>query len=202
MAKLLVLPEFHHSLGGSTVSLSLMVKGFEQCDASEQICVLVMADTLFEQYLRQADQAHCMQLISAPNRREFMKKALQWIAKQPHDWPLLLDSCVSSKALSALALAVPTLRLNGRPIYHFFHDLAYSYNFVGNLARRGIFAALSPRAICNSQFTASHIRDSLMPKIEGVLYQPVNIEQFCPRLSSDIPPENLRPFLPQGLKLC
>lgn len=203
MRKLIVLqaPESHNALGGTTVSLSLMIKGFAQHDAIEQLCVPVLADSLLEQYLRQAGQASCMQLIQVKDQSQFMKDALAWIRQQPHDWPLLLESCISRRVLRSMALAAPTLRLSGRPIYHFFHDLASSYNPLGNLFRKLIFASLSPGAICNSQFTANHVRNNLVSEICGVLYQPVDLEQFnnCPPAGP--PPAELEPILRSGARI-
>lgn len=202
MRKLIVLqaPEFHNALGGTTVSLSLMIKGFTQCNAIEQLCVPVLAGSLLEQYLRQAGQAACMQLIQVQDQ-QFMKSALQWISAQPHDWPLLLESCVSRRVLLGMALAAPALRLSGRPVYHFFHDLASSYNPLGTLLRKFIFTCLSPGAICNSQFTARHIRSSLIPDIRGILYQPVDVEQFSNRPPAGSPPAELEPILRSGARV-
>ncbi len=56
MHKLLVVPGDCTILGGNTVSPSLMIKGFERCGALEQLCVLVQAGSLMEEYLRQAGQ--------------------------------------------------------------------------------------------------------------------------------------------------
>lgn len=201
MRKLIVLPAFPNALGGVTVSLSLMIKGLEQKSRSEQICVLAQADSLLEQYLRQADQAYCLQLIPASDRQQFIRRALQWAAEQPQDWPLLLESFVCRKSVLRLAQATLSLRLSGRPVYHFFHDLAHSYNPLGNAARKLTFACLSPGAICNSHFTASHVRANLLSQIQGILYQPVDTERFNDRPSVGQPPASLQPIINSGAKI-
>lgn len=201
MRKLLVLPAQQNTLGGTTISLSHLIEGFEQCGAFEQLCVLVKSNSLMEQYLRQAGQASCMQLIQAQNSRQFVKDALQWVGEQPQDWPLLLENCVDPQVLPVVVLAAPVLRLSSRPVYHFFHDLAHSYNLVGNLARKFAFACLSPSAICNSQFTAKHIQHSLVPEIRGILYQPVNLGQFNQHPPCKPPPVELQPILDSGARV-
>lgn len=200
MRKLLVLPVFHHALGGTTVSLSLMIKGFQQCGAYEQLCVLVRSNSLMEQYLRQAGQADCIHLIQEQNLRSFMKQALRWVGEQPQDWPLLLENCVARELLSVMTLAAPALRLSGRPVYHVFRDLARSYHPLGRLARKFAFACLSPHAICNSQFTAEHIR-SLIPDIQDILHPPVDTERFNDHPNSGSPPVDLQPILRSGARV-
>ena len=201
MHKLLVLPAEHNLLGGMTVSLSHLIKGFEQCGVSEQLCVLVRADTLLEQYLRQAGQASCMQPIAARSNRQFMQHALRWVGQQPPAWPLLMECCDARQVLPVVALAAPALRLSKRPIYHFFRDLARSYNPLGNLLRKLTFACLSPSAICNSQFTAKHIQQSLVPEIRGILHPPIDTQDFnnCP--PSTPAPAELQPILRTGARL-
>lgn len=201
MRKLLVLPAAQDALGGTTISLSHLIEGFEQCGASEQLCVLVQANTVTEQYLRQAGQASCFQLIQAQSSRQFMEYALQWVNEQPQEWPLLMESCDARQVLPVIALAAPALRLSGRPVYYFFHDLAHSYNFLGNLARKFTFACLSPSAICNSQFTAKYIQNSLLHEIRGILYQPLDTAHFNEYPSSVPPPANLQPILRSGARL-
>jgi glycosyltransferase involved in cell wall biosynthesis len=174
-----------------------MIKGFEQCGASEQLCVLVKSNSLMERYLRQAGQASCMHLIQ---EQEFMKHALHWIGKQPKDWPLLLENCVTRQVLPILTLAAPALRLSGRPVYHVFRDQTRSYHPLGNLARKFAFACLSPHAICNSQFTAKYI-NSLVSNIQGILYPPVDTKRFNNRFTTDCPPANLQPILSSGARL-
>lgn len=201
MHKLLILPAEHNSLGGMTVSLSHLIEGFKQCGISEQLCVLVRADTLMEQYLRQAGQAFCMQLIPAQSSRQFMKYALQWVGKQPQEWPLLMECCDARQVLPVVALAAPALRLSQRPIYHFFRDLARSYHPLGNLARKLTFACLAPNAICNSQFTAKHIQQSLAPKIRGILHPPIDTQDFDDRPVSTPAPAALQPILATGARV-
>lgn len=201
MPKLLVLPAEQNSLGGVTISLSHLVKAFDQCGASQQLRVLVWADSLMEQYLRQTEQAACMQLIPAQNSRQFMQSALQWVGEQPIEYPLLMECCDARQVLPVVALAAPSLRLSGRPIYHFFRDLARSYHPLGNLLRRLTFTCLSPSAICNSHFTAQHIQSSLVPKICGILYPPIDTQHFSDRSPAVIPPTELQPILDSGARV-
>lgn len=196
MSKLVILPGYQDSLGGAVVSPSLTISGFEQCNAAEQLCILVKSNSLMEKYLRQAGQASYMHLLPAQN---FMQHALHWVSQQPKDYPLLLENCVDWQMLKILTVAAPTLRLSGRPIYHVFRDQTRSHNRLGNLARKFAFACLSPRAICNSHFTASCVKH-LVPKIEAVLYPPIDPQRFHDR-SASVPPANLQPILNSGARL-
>ncbi|AFZ29860.1 glycosyl transferase group 1 [Gloeocapsa sp. PCC 7428] len=198
MRKLLVVPVFHHALGGATVSLALMLKGFQQCGALEQLRVLVRADSLMEQYLRQAGLGTCLHIIPEKDLGQFMKQALRWVNQQPQDWPVLLENCVARQILPPMALAAPALRLSRRPIYIVFRDLAHSPHLLGSLVRKLTLTSLAPRAICNSKFTAQHIQ-RLIPRINDVLYPPVDPEQFNDRPVA--PPQNLRPILSSGARI-
>lgn len=197
MAKLLVLPGCQNTLGGTTVSLSLMLKGFEQCGISEQLCVLVKSNSLMERYLRQVGQTSYLQVIQ---EREFMKHALHWVSQQPKDYPLLLENCVVRKILPSLILAAPALRLSGRTVYHVFRDQTRSPKLLGNLARKIAFACLSPRAICNSHFTAAHVK-SLVSEIQEILYPPIDPQRFNDSPATSSPPANLQPILNSGARL-
>ena len=201
MGKLIVLPG-SGGMGGMTVSLSMMVRGFEQCGASEQLCLLVKSGSLVEQYLRQAGQGHCLQVISAQNGKpeQFIKSAFRWVAKQPQNWPLLLETCTARYLLPSIALATPQLLLSGRPVYHVFRDLARSYNPFGNWFRKLTFTCLSPQAICNSRFTAKQIA-RLLPGVQHVLYPPVDTEKFNHFPSSEPPPVNLQSILASGARI-
>ena len=202
MRKLIILPSWCSSIGGTTVSLSILIRGFEQCSVSEYLCVLVQSASLMEDYLRHLGYGYCLQPLEAPNQHQFCKLALRWVNQQPKDWPLLLENCFSSRQLlPTIALATPALCWSSRPVFHFFHDLAYSYNPFSNLARRFIFACLSPTAICNSHFTAKHINKSFLAKIEGILYQPVDRKRFSPRSSPNSPPPALKLILDSGAKI-
>lgn len=201
MRKLLVLPAWCSSLGGTTISLLSIINGLEQWGASEQLCILVQSGTLMEQYLRQAGKGFCLQLIQAQTQAQFTKHALEWVNEQPRDWPLLLYNCVSRRTMPIIALATPALRLSGRPVYYFFHDLARSYNPLGNLARKLTFAFLSPSAICNSEFTAKHIRNSLLPEIRGIINGSLDTQQFNDRPPSGPPPAELQPILCSGARI-
>ncbi|HEY9771493.1 MAG TPA: glycosyltransferase family 4 protein [Coleofasciculaceae cyanobacterium] len=201
MRKLIIFPSSCAALGGITVSLGLMIKGFEQCGLSDQLCVLVQSGSLMEDYLQHLGYGYCLQSIPAPNR-QFFKLANRWVNQKPNDWPLLLDNCFScSHLLPSIALAIPALCWSSRPVFHFFHDLASSYNPLGNLARRFIFACLSPNAICNSYFTAKHINQAFTAKIEGILYQPVNITDFSDSPTTNSPTLGLQPILASGAKI-
>ncbi len=200
MCKLLILPGACEGLGGTLITLSLLIKGFEQCGVKEEFCVLVRAGSMMETYLRDAGQSANLQLIPAQGKAEFLTQALQWVNRQPSDYPLLLDNCVERPLLPSLLLAAPRLRLSGRQIYHFCHDLALSYNHLGESLRKLTFKCLSPRAICNSQFTAESIRRRLISDIQGILYQPVDTERFNNRVDNT-PPAPLQAILKSGAKL-
>ncbi len=200
MRKLIVLPGSCYTLGGTTVSLSMMIRGFEQCGASEQLCVLVLAGTSLEKYLRQAGQGSCLQLIQGKDQPQFVKNALRWVNEQPRDWPLLLENCTARRSLLGITMAALGLRLSGRPVYHIFRDLALSYHPLGTLSRNLIFACLSPRVFCNSQFTAGHIHGRL-GNVQGILYPPVDTEQFNDRIPTVPPPVELQPILRSGARV-
>ncbi len=197
--KLIVIPGYCDGLGGTLISLSMLITGFERCGASEQLCVLVRSGSLMHRYLADAGQAHLLKVIQSKEQIQFFKHALQWACQQPQDWPLLLDNCVWRDFLPLLILAAPGLRLSRRPVYHFCHDLGLSHNRLGYLIRKFTFTCLAPRAICNSKFTAEHIRP-MMGKIRGVLYQPVDTEQF--NLRPPVPPPvGLEPILRSGARV-
>jgi glycosyltransferase involved in cell wall biosynthesis len=199
MHKLIILPGVCDSLGGTVVTLSLLIKGFEQCGHREALRVLVRAGSIMEKYLEQAGQSAYLELIPAKSKAEFLKRAVRWVQQQPKDYPLLLDNCVERALLPTLVLAAPGLRFSGRPVYHFCHDLSLSYNYMGYLLRKIAFSCLSPKAMCNSHFTAGYVR-RLMSDIRGILYQPVDTKRFYHRVSST-PPTPLQPILNSGAKL-
>ena len=196
--RLIVLPGCL-GLGGTTLSLSLMIKGFEHCGAAERLTVLVQADTLLEDYLRQAEQGFCLQVIQAHSLPQFVKRSLQWVSQQPNDWPLLLENYTAREVLPAITAAAPALRLSKRPVYHIFRDQALSYNPLGNWLRKIAFTCLSPRVLCNSQFTAEAINGRL-GKVQEILYPPVD-RQFNDHPAVEPPPEELRPILRSGAQV-
>ena len=200
MGKLLILPGACDALGGTLITLSLLIKGFEQCSIKKEFCILVHAGSIVEKYLRDAGQSTNLKPIPARGKGEFLTQALQWVNRQPLDYPLLLDNCVERALLPSLLLASPRLRLSGRRVYHFCHDLALSHNHLGELLRKLIFKCVSPGAICNSQFTAESISRRLISDIQGVLYQPVDTERFNDRVSK-APPIPLQAILKSGAKL-
>ncbi|NEQ86623.1 MAG: glycosyltransferase family 4 protein, partial [Moorea sp. SIO2I5] len=168
-------------------------------NAAEQMCVLVKSDSPMEMYLRKVGQGSYLKTIPGEKQKHFVKHALQWVVKQPRDWPLLLDNCVGRKQIPLIMLAAPALRLSARPVYHFFHDLALSYHPLGYLVRTLAFHLLSPVAICNSKFTAEHIHP-LVGNVWGILYQPLDLERFNPCPSGSPPPE-LQAILRSGARL-
>jgi glycosyltransferase involved in cell wall biosynthesis len=200
MHKLLVLAGEKDILGGTLVSRSMLALGFKQRGASKQLQILVQAGSFTEQYLRDAGHEFCLQPIDAADKSQFMERAFHWVHQRPKEWPLLLDCFSDKQLLPALMKATPALRLSGRPIYHFCHDLCLSHNALGYALRKLAFTCLSPRVLCNSQFTADYVRD-LMPDIRGILYQPVALERFHQQPSTQPVPEGLRAILRSGAHL-
>lgn len=198
--KLLIVPGYCHSLGGTLVTLSALIKGFEQNNAIDRLVVIVWKNSKAHEYLISMGQEACLQVIVANSLQQFLARALQWVKQQPLTDPLLLDNTVSKELLPILGLAALSLRLSRRPIYHFCHDLALSYNFVGFLLRKLVFTLLAPQAICNSSFTAHHIQ-RLMPKISGILYQPIDLGRFNNQPTSEPPPTALQPILQSGARV-
>jgi glycosyltransferase involved in cell wall biosynthesis len=200
--KLLIVPGACDALGGTLVTLSLLIKGFAEQGKIDSIKVLTSADSVMECYLRAAGQEVVMEVVPGRDKRDFFRNALAWVAQQPLDWPLLLDNCVERSLLPSLILAAPKLRLSGRPIYHFCHDLALSYNAMGYWSRKLAFGLLSPKALCNSNFTKHHIQ-TFVPDVSGVLYQPVDLEKFRPLLRSQVqsPPSSLLPIIASGARI-
>jgi glycosyltransferase involved in cell wall biosynthesis len=193
MQKLIILPGMCSSLGGTLVTLVLLLQGIRQWGRAADVVVLTMADSLMETYLRQAGYGDCLKLIVADTQVLFMKRALSWVQQQPAQDPLLLDNCVNRHLMPTLLTFTPALRLSGRPIYHFFHDLALSYNPWGFLARKILFSLVQPKALCNSRFTAGHV-SRLVKQVDAILYQPVDLERFQPQTTITAP-EVLQPLL-------
>lgn len=199
MHKLIVLPGYCNNLGGTTISLSMMVRGFQQAGLAEQLTVLVRAGSLMEQFMRHAGQGDCLQLIEGETQPQFFQRSLDWVMQQPAAWPLLLENCVSRELLPVLLRAALPLRWSGRSLYHVFRDLAQSHNVAGNLARRLVFWGMAPHLICNSRFTASHIQQWVAGEAH-ILHPPVDTEQF--RSLPDRPlPEALQPLRAAGAKI-
>jgi glycosyltransferase involved in cell wall biosynthesis len=195
MDKLIILPSWCESLGGMTVSLSMTIAGFAQLQSLDRICVLVRSDSLLESYLQHVGQGDCLQSIRAADGLEFYQQALNWIARQPRDYPLLLENCTNRYLLPILGRNIPKLKLSRRRIYHVFRDLASSHNPWGQLLRQAVFTSLAPRAICNSEFTAQSLVKHLPLKIEGILYPPVDRKRFHHLLVKTPPPLELQPIL-------
>lgn len=200
MRKLLVLPGDCTGMGGASVSLSLTIRGFERCGASEHLCVLVQSGTLLEEYLRQAGHGFCLQPIQARNLPQFAKRALRWVSEQPRGWPLLLENFTDRKLLPTIIWTAPALCLSRRPVYHIFRDQARSYNSLGNLVRNLAFACLSPHVLCNSQFTAKYIHGRL-GNVQAILYPPVDGSQFNACLPTGSAPRELQPIISSGARV-
>ena len=201
MNKLIVLPSWCDSLGGMTVSLSMMIAGFDQLQSLDRLCVLVRTDSLLENYLQQLGQKACIQSIPADNGHQFYQRGLNWVSQQPRNYPLLLENCTNRYLLPILGRNILSLKLSGRKVYHVFRDLASSRNLGGKLLRQVIFTGLAPGAICNSQFTAQSVAQHLRLKIQGILYPPVDRERFSDRLTESTVPPELQPILDSGAKI-
>lgn len=201
MEKLIILPSWCESLGGMTVSLSMTIAGFDKLQSLDHICVLVKSNSLLENYLQHQGQGACLQPIDADSGAQFYERALNWVAQQPRDYPLLIENCTTLYLLPVLARKIPQLRLSRRRIYHCFRDAAYSYNLGGNLLRKVIFASLDPGAICNSQFTSQSVTKNLGLEIKGILYPPLDLEKFSVRSTKSEAPSELKPILASGAKI-
>lgn len=198
--RLMIIPAYLNSLGGMTVSLALLAKGFQSLEMSNQLRILVRAGSMIEKYFFENNLGDCLEVLS-PIQGGFFDEALSWVRRQPIHYPLLLDNCVWRSRIPKLLRASLPLRRSGRPVYHFCHDLALSDSLLGSLARKITFACLSPKVICNSHFTAGCVRQ-IMPDVRGVLYQPVDLDQInrCQSAHSP-PPDNLRPILASGARI-
>ena len=201
MRKLIILPSWCDSLGGMTVSLSMTIAGFAQLQSLDRICIPVRSDSLLEKYLRHLGQGACLQPIAAANGHQFYQRALSWVARQPRDYPLVLENCTNRYLLPILGRNIPRLKFSRRRVYHCFRDLAYSYNPGGNLLRKAVFSYLAPGAICNSQFTAQSVAKHLRLKIQGILYPPVDRGRFNFSPRKTPPPAALEPILASGAKI-
>ncbi|MGJ3245676.1 MAG: glycosyltransferase family 4 protein [Elainellaceae cyanobacterium] len=196
----MMIPAYLDSLGGMTVSLALLAKGFKLLGMSNRLRVLVRTGSLTETYFIENELADVLEILPR-SKRGFFNEALRWTHHQPIHWPLLLDNSVWRSRLPKLLRASFPLRRSGRPIYHFCHDLALSESLLGLLARKITFACLNPKVICNSRFTADHVRQ-IMPNVKGVLYQPVDLDQIHRSQSVDLsPPEALKPILASGARI-
>ncbi|MEL7085199.1 MAG: glycosyltransferase family 4 protein [Cyanobacteria bacterium J06597_1] len=198
--KLIVLSAYTNSLGGMTVSLSMLIAGFKQLGMGDRLVVVTKAGSLQERYLRQAGHADCLQSLEAQSGQPFSRTSLQWVHQQPHQWPLLLESWVLRNRMFALVAESGTLHRQQRPLFHFFHDLAISYNPIGNWVRKFVFTRVAPGAICNSNFTASVIRQHVTRDIRGVLYQPVDLGRFD-RSRTNKPPAALKSLIESGIRI-
>jgi glycosyltransferase involved in cell wall biosynthesis len=200
MGNLIILPGVCYSLGGTLVTLAHLLKGIQELGLLPQVRVLVGTDTLMEQYLQERGYEECLVSIEAADRVQFCHRALEWVARQPKTDPLLLDNCVDRSLLPTLLRMAPMLRFQGRPIYHFFHDLALSYNPMGFWLRKLTFSALRPTAFCNSRFTASHIQ-RLAGQPAGIFYQPIDAESYPDGGAKPPLPESLQRILRPGVRM-
>ncbi|MEO0984906.1 MAG: glycosyltransferase family 4 protein [Cyanobacteria bacterium J06639_14] len=198
--KLLIIPAYSNAFGGMMVSLSLLIRGIQSLGMDDTLRVLVRSESLMETYFADAGLGSCLEVLHRP-QGGFFNTALNWVYQQPTHWPLLLDNSVWRSRLPKLIRASHPLRKSGRPVFHFCHDLALSKNVLGGLLRKVTFACLAPKVICNSHFTASHVRQ-IMPDINGILYQPVDLDRIDRhRLAKVPPPENIRSIVTSGAKL-
>lgn len=193
MKKLIILPGATNVLGGTLVTLGLLLQGISQRQIASQVRVLAPAGSFLEEYLRTKGQGQYLELITAETETEFCRQSLQWVSQQPTDWALLMDNCVAKELMSALIPGSIALRLSKRPVYFFFHDLALTNNPVGFAIRKFIFATLAPATMCNSQFTAGHIK-RFAQDLRGILYQPVDLARFNTKAIASPPPE-LEPII-------
>ncbi|MEM6613038.1 MAG: glycosyltransferase family 4 protein [Cyanobacteria bacterium P01_C01_bin.72] len=199
MKKLIILPGATNVLGGTLVTLGLLLQGISQCQAASQVRVLAPAGSFLEEYLRTKGQGEYLELIAAETETEFCRQSLRWVSQQPQDWALLMDNCVAKELMSALVPGSIALRLSKRPVYFFFHDLALTNNPVGFAIRKFIFATLNPATMCNSQFTAGHIK-RFAQDLRGVLYQPVDLARFNPKAIAT-PPPGLEGIIASGAQI-
>ena len=200
MHKLIILPGATDSLGGTLVTLSLLIKGLAERNLSEHFCVLTRSGSLMESYLNAAGHGDVLQLIKGDCNRTFVANALAWVSQQPKQAPLLLDNCIARELLGTLIKSSVKLRLSRRPVYFFFHDLGLSYNPIGFCFRKLMFTAVNPTGLCNSDFTAGHV-SKFISGIADVLYQPVDAEKFHPLDKRDRtlpPPEPLKEVVETG----
>ncbi len=200
MNKLIILPGATNVLGGTLVTLSLLLQGVAACHAVDKVQVLAPSGSFLAKYLQTNGQENYLQLIAADTEAVFVKKALQWVAQQPQDWALLMDNCVAKELMSVLVPGSIFLRLSPRPVYFFFHDLALTYNPVGFLIRKFIFTTLAPVSMCNSRFTAGHIK-RFVGNVRGILYQPVDFNKFNGSPLIEPPPAKLKPIINSGYRL-
>lgn len=203
MRKLIILPGATQALGGTLVTLSLLIKGIIKQGLGDSLCVLTRTGSLMENYLIEADQQDYLQLIEANSDREFIEKSLDWVAHQPTNWPLLLDNCIARELLPTLTKSALKLRFSKRSVYFFFHDLGLSYNPMGYISRKLMFLCLNPTGLCNSHFTAEHIQ-RFVNNVSAILYQPVDIDKFKPLSQPELQahtPEALRPILNSGAQI-
>lgn len=186
MHRLIVLPGEFQRLGGTVISLSLLLDGIQRLGMESQLTVLLQENSVTHQYLQNKDLTECVELVSGDSRLACMRMAFEWIDRQPKHHALLLDNWADRNLMPLLMVEGLKQRLIQRPTYHFCHDLSISHNYLGYLLRKAAFACVAPTAICNSNFTASYIRP-LIPTIGGVLYQPVDTERFQASLGP-VPP--------------
>ena len=108
--KLFVIPGYCDVLGGTTVSLLMLAKGFSICGNSDKLCVVIHKNSFMEKYFRDAGLDNLVKPIEAVNPNQFLNKALRWVGKHPKEFPLLLDNCVWRSYLPILTLFSPYLR--------------------------------------------------------------------------------------------
>ena len=199
--KLMIIPGGCASLGGTLISLIEVAKGFKKFSMSDCLIIVIRSGSLAEKALIDSGCSYCLKSIKADSLRLFAQQSLTWVEQKPITWPLLLDNWTWRGHLRQIAITGLAMRFKGRDVYHFCHDLALSYNPLGFLVRKIAFMSLAPKVICNSQFSAAHVC-RIMPNIQGILYQPVDLEKYNRRLADNVsPPENLKPILDSGARI-
>ncbi len=198
--KLIIVPGTFSSLGGTVTALSNFIKGLFQCGLEQEFCVLVPAESLLERYLLHQHQSFCLHSIAAQDSSDFLTQALQWVKQQPITWPLWLEGTAKKSLLLPLARAIPSLRWSGRPVYHYFHDSAQSFNLLGVWSRKAVFTGLAPVGICNSRYTAQQLT-RLAPNLQTVLYPPIDYQRFSNPPYKQTPPPELQAIREAGKRI-
>ncbi len=210
-SKLIILPGSPHVLGGTLISLLMLVQGFRECGQLHRLLVLVQAGSLMEETIVQAGLGHCLVPITGTTKVEYLRRSLHWVTQQPRHYPLLLENCVQRDALLPMLEKSVALRFQQRPVYLLFRDLATSHNLLGTFARSLTFRSLGIQAIGNSHFTAQQISQRYTRPVIGVLYPAVDLDRFKPEeMQSQAPqsqasrsqmPSALQPIVRSGRRL-
>jgi len=114
------LPGACDALGGTLLTLSLLIKRLKIIGATESLCV--HSGSLMEKYLIAAGQ-FCLQLIRQTTKAQFLKKSIAMGGSNQRVILIGTDNCdLNDHLLPVIALAcTPALRI-GR-VYHFLSRL-------------------------------------------------------------------------------